>query len=434
MENQNISLEKPKRSFWRIIGRFFIYLILFALFLLIVDIIYGKIQYSKIPEIDESMFQRSEHQTPLPDNEDALIQLKKLDESRTNSDLWHNIEKAYFSVIAYQNNIFYKNSKIWWEYNQDECILIYSWDNAYCGTWSRNKNTLTRFLDSYLPELEDENVTVREYIDANEDEIKSDLQELDKVLSMDYYLPNDKILQLLPQFLQWYTRSSMILLIYYTDKWDWDMVDYIIKLNYKSVDILNHIWSMISVLISAVLQDYVDDTINSTMQIFPEDLRLRLAKFYEENMRNKDDIIHEMAKWEYVMWNELRETELKEDYSWILTLYPIYSKKDTKRLMLYAYSLLYNNDSEWWDNLWDTIFEKLRYSVYNIWWVIEAEALLPRLQSYNIRIGWNLWHKQALIENLKSGEYKIWFNEKQWNDNPDYYEFYRIPTEDELNE
>jgi hypothetical protein len=112
MENQNISLEKPKKSFWRIIGHFFIYLILFALFLLIVDIIYGKIQYSKIPEIDESMFQRSEHQTPLPDNEDALIQLKKLDESRTNSDLWHNIEKAYFSVIAYQNNIFYKNSKI----------------------------------------------------------------------------------------------------------------------------------------------------------------------------------------------------------------------------------------------------------------------------------------------------------------------------------
>ena len=28
------------------------------------------------------------------------------------------------------------------------------------------------------------------------------LEELDKVLSMDYYLPNDKILQLLPQFLQ----------------------------------------------------------------------------------------------------------------------------------------------------------------------------------------------------------------------------------------
>jgi hypothetical protein len=37
------------------------------------------------------------------------------------------------------------------------------------------------------------------------------------------------------------------------------------------------------------------------------------------------------------------------------------------------------------------------------------------MQSYGSRIDWNLWHKQALIENLKSGEYKVWFNEKQWN-------------------
>lgn len=416
------------------VGQFFLWLILIALVLLILDIIYGKFQYSKIPEIDESMFQRSEHQTLLPDDEDALIQLKELDEEWTNSELWHNIEKAYFSVIAYQNNIFYKNSKIWWEYNQDECILIYSWDNAYCGTWSRNKNTLTRFLDSYLPELEGENITIREYIDANEEEIKSDLQELDKVLSMDYYLPNDKVLQLLPAFLQWYTRSSMILMLYYTDKEDWDMVDYIIKLNYKSVDILNHIWSLISALISAVLQDYVDSTVNSAMQLFPEDSRLNLAKFYEENMRNKDDIIHEMAKWEYVMWNELREDELREDISWILTRYPIYSKKDTKRLMLYAYSLLYNNDSENYNELWEWPFKNLKYSLYNIWWRIEAVTLLPRLQWCNTRIDWNLWHKQALIENLKSGEYKLWFNEKQWNENPDYYNIYRLPTDEELAE
>jgi hypothetical protein len=40
----------------------------------------------------------------------------------------------------------------------------------------------------------------------------------------------------------------------------------------------------------------VDNTVNSAMQLFPEDLRLNLAKFYEENMRKKDDIIHEMAK------------------------------------------------------------------------------------------------------------------------------------------
>jgi hypothetical protein len=39
-------------------------------------------------------------------------------------------------------------------------------------------------------------------LNENEEEIKSDLQELDKILSMDYYLPNDKVLQLLPQYLQ----------------------------------------------------------------------------------------------------------------------------------------------------------------------------------------------------------------------------------------
>jgi hypothetical protein len=32
------------------------------------------------------------------------------------------------------------------------------------------------------------------------------------------------------------------------------------------------------------------------MKNFPEDLRLNLAKFYEENMRNREDLIHEMAR------------------------------------------------------------------------------------------------------------------------------------------
>jgi hypothetical protein len=32
------------------------------------------------------------------------------------------------------------------------------------------------------------------------------------------------------------------------------------------------------------------------MQLFPENLRLNLAKFYEENMRNREDLIHEMAR------------------------------------------------------------------------------------------------------------------------------------------
>ena len=64
--------------------------------------------------------------------------------------------------------------------------------------------------------------------------------------------------------------------------------------------------------------------------------------------------------------------------------------------------------------------------------MIEITSIMPRMQSYGARIDWNLWHKQALIENLKSGEYQVWFNEKQWNDNPDYYEMNRIPTDEEL--
>jgi hypothetical protein len=40
---------------------------------------------------------------------------------------------------------------------------------------------------------------------------------------------------------------------------------------------------------------------------------------------------------------------------------------------------------------------------------------MPRMQSLYGRLDWNIFNKQALIENLKSGEYKVWFNEKQWN-------------------
>jgi hypothetical protein len=60
--------------------------------------IYGKIQYSKIPEVNESMFQRSEHQTPLPDDEDALIQLKKLGDEYSKNGLWKDLDKLYQSI------------------------------------------------------------------------------------------------------------------------------------------------------------------------------------------------------------------------------------------------------------------------------------------------------------------------------------------------
>ena len=61
--------------------------------------IYGKIQYSKIPEVDESMFQRSEHQTPLPDDQDALIQLRKLDDEYSKNETWKDLETIYQSIV-----------------------------------------------------------------------------------------------------------------------------------------------------------------------------------------------------------------------------------------------------------------------------------------------------------------------------------------------
>ena len=62
--------------------------------------------------------------------------------------------------------------------------------------------------------------------------------------------------------------------------------------------------------------------------------------------------------------------------------------------------------------------------------------LMPRMQSLYGRLDWNIFHKEALIENLKSGEYNVWYNEKQWDwEQADYYyKEHRLPTEEELSE
>jgi hypothetical protein len=39
-------------------------------------------------------------------------------------------------------------------------------------------------------------------MDTYEPEIRKKFQELDRILSMDYYLPDDEVLDLIPQFLQ----------------------------------------------------------------------------------------------------------------------------------------------------------------------------------------------------------------------------------------
>jgi hypothetical protein len=75
--------------------------------------IYGKIQYSKIPEVDESIFQRNEHQIQLPDDEDALIQLRKFDDKYSENELWKNLETIYrASITNSANSLIYKDSRV----------------------------------------------------------------------------------------------------------------------------------------------------------------------------------------------------------------------------------------------------------------------------------------------------------------------------------
>lgn len=389
------------------------------------------------------MFYRTEHQTKLPDDEDALIKLQKLHSNNglnattREKDLFEKIESVYFlynwNTRSAINNP-YKDSEIWREWHQDECILVYSWEEASCGTWVWNKDTINRILNSSTEDtiINWEKVSIRDFIEANEWEIKTELENLDTILSMDYYLPNDQILGLVPSFLQWVTRTNMVLVLYYTEKEDWEMVEYLVKLSYKATDIMNHLWGWISILISAVMQDIIDNTTNSIMTIFPEELRQYLAQWYSENMRERDDLIHEFAKWEYVLYNE----QVKEyPFSFwslesILYNFPLYSHKDTKKLMLYWYSMLYNENDEWLKNIGNYIIPKLKKSAYNIFWTNLYDALIPRVTStFGLRINWNLYHKEALINNLKSWKYNVWYNEKQRTDSPYLYEEYRLPTE-----
>ena len=66
-----------------------------------------------------------------------------------------------------------------------------------------NKDTIDRILSSYSDKItiNGEKVTVREYIEANENQLKSDLEWLDRTTSMDYHLP-ENALRSIPHLVQ----------------------------------------------------------------------------------------------------------------------------------------------------------------------------------------------------------------------------------------
>lgn len=423
--------------------------------LIIVNLIYGKIQWSKIPEIDTSIFAREKHQTQLPDEEDALIQLKKNYSLWYTNDIWEALEILYFS----ENDLNFQIQNSWKRY-QSRCIIVYSWNETSCGTWTRDKKTLNKFFNSFYTNypyisfwnkekdydyfvIDWKKVTILEYLNKNEPKIRADLQKLDKIASLEYNLnfpsSRDDPYYLLPQFLQWYSRASMVALQYYTLKEDWDMVVFIIKLNYKIIDILNNYWWVAPHLISFVIQNVTDSNINSLIKLFPKDFRIQLSERYSNLNYDKEWMLKERIKWEYnIIWeNRAKDRIFMDVWSDIPSLtqflfhFPFLSKKDSNRFMEYAYYNLMRDERFDFDSV-QLILPKS--SLYNYYWNYPYQALRPRVSTYNNRLKYSLFHKQALIDNLRTWKYQTWFNELEWSENPNLYNDNRIPTDEEFSE
>jgi len=360
--------------------------------LIIINLIYGKIQWSKIPEIDASIFVREEHQNKLPDEEDALIQLGAFYD-------WNNrkaidILDSYYLYEFSTTNSHPENANISWKQHTNECIVINSWWNEYCGTWVWNKRTLNRTLNNYYYvgnngyytkdfidsdwylSIDWEKATIFEYIHKSEQEIREIFKELDRITSLNYYLPNDRtsITGLIPPYFQWFSRASMVVLQYYIFQKDRDMVTFIIKLNYKIIDICNNSWSLISQLIWMVIQGIVDSNVNSYIQLFPKNIREELSERYKTQIYDKDEIIDKMVKWEFVtrnrakggiMWDVWKNTPSLYQF---LFHFPFYSEKEINRLMIYSYYEFWNwlKDNSKKSFLGDTMKNSL--SLYNIFW------------------------------------------------------------------
>ena len=425
--------------------------------IIIIDLIYGKIQWSKIPEIDPSIFNRTWHQTKLSDEEDALVQLRDLFNSDKASVMdildWYYL----YEQRTYQQND--ENKDISWKHYTEECIVINSWWNEYCGTWAWNTDTLKRVLNNYYYignsdyygnftnndwylSVNWKKATIFEFIKNHESEIKANLQVLDHIVSLDYYLPDNKILELLPPHLQWYSRASMVVLQYYIYQKDWDMVMFIIKLNYKFINIYNEAWSIVNQLISIVIQWFVDSSINSYLQLLPKDFRENLSERYSTQIHDKNDIIDKMMKWEYVTRNWAKTGNIlwdiwnnKPSLYQFLFHFPFLSENEIDKLMNYSYYLYWEdskNDNFTTDNIIDKISYN-KYSLYNLFWIYPYGALTPRMSTINIRLNKSVYHKEALIKNLKSGKYDVWFNEKDYENDSRWFENLLIPTYKEIN-
>ena len=414
--------------------------LIFIFMVLGIDIIYGKILFLNIPKVDISNFARSSHIISLPEWEDWVAIIKEKEKNEEINKIWHFLDRAYlnrFNVTAIQ----YSEKNLSWKEHPDECIKVYSWGQAYCWTWAWNENTIKRLFRNQLNEeyvksdetLEWKTISLYSYLEERESEIRKEILELDRLLSMDYNAKDWLVNDLLPQDLQTFWRWSIVLIEYYSLKKDWDMVEKIVSIDYKIIDIVNNFWWLIWILIWGVIEENLYTNLNSSIQIFPEDVRLNLVKLIKEKSTKYDEILWFVMQWELENWaaviNE-NSTIWKKD-PWLKQLFyhfPFYSESDTKRLINHFYSVYHYWLINW--SLWDysDFYDKLlngesnfRWSVYNIQWGIALSMIAPRRQ-WGMDQRKRTWvHKESLLKNLETWKYDVWYSEPEWKKDDYYY-------------
>ena len=65
-------------------------------------------------------------------------------------------------------------------------------------------------------------------------------------------------------------------------------------------------------------------------------------------------------------------------------------------------------------------------SLYNVFRKYPYYTLIPRASTFNDRINRSTFHKQALIKNLQSGKYDVWFSKPDRETDTSNYDQHRL--------
>jgi hypothetical protein len=261
-------------------------------------------------------------------------------------------------------------------------------------------------------------VTIYAYLKRHESQMTDDIKELNRILSLNYYINTWDILNTYPQFFQSYTRWSIVALQYYVWEKNDEMVKLIIKNNKEMVKHMFNVWTNVWVLIWTVIENTMNSMVNSLNPLFSNELRYEIIKIYDNYIEYKEEIMRKSAKWEYNLWTQTKN-EVKDRNPSLYEAfynYPFYSEKETNKLMVYYYTAIYNNNYSIdlsyidWSYLWP----------FNAIWINQAITLLPKMLPNN-----TLWlmikARESLVKNLKAWNNSEWFDrENRWNNIEQY--------------